>query len=227
MLRPLGYPWSDLPFDDFNLCRIAKGRRESRRPFGWCDACPVCSAELSLRPSDRVRLLGLVLLGLPRLGLRLLGEDLVERHGAPPFLLLAFSPCGADMNEIKRPSCQRAIRPLRSTEERDEKKLITARSYETEYEATRSITVKVGIGSAETLRKWVRQSEIDAGKRPVASTEEPAELRAASLRKQATVPRQRDRAGGILGFNPAAQHRHDQESSCAEDEAWRRWGCRR
>jgi transposase len=49
--------------------------------------------------------------------------------------------------------------------------------YETEYEAIRSIAAKLGIGSAETLRKWVRQSQIDAGKRPGVSTEESAELR--------------------------------------------------
>jgi transposase len=49
--------------------------------------------------------------------------------------------------------------------------------YETEYEAIRSIAAKLGIGSAETLRKWVRQFQIDAGKRPGVSTEESAELR--------------------------------------------------
>ena len=49
--------------------------------------------------------------------------------------------------------------------------------YETEYEAIRSIAAKLGIGSAETLRKWVRQSQVDAGQRPGASTEESAELR--------------------------------------------------
>jgi transposase len=32
-----------------------------------------------------------------------------------------------------------------------------------EYEAIRSIAAKLGIGSAETLRKWVRQSQVDAG----------------------------------------------------------------
>jgi transposase len=49
--------------------------------------------------------------------------------------------------------------------------------YETEYEAIRSIAAKLGIGSAETLRKWVRQSQVDAGQRPGVSTEESAELR--------------------------------------------------
>ena len=49
--------------------------------------------------------------------------------------------------------------------------------YETEYEAIRSVAAKLGIGSAETLRKWVRRSEVDAGQRPGVSTEESAELR--------------------------------------------------
>jgi len=49
--------------------------------------------------------------------------------------------------------------------------------YETEYEAIRSIAAKLGIGSAESLRKWVRQAEIDAGARPGVSSDESAELR--------------------------------------------------
>ncbi len=49
--------------------------------------------------------------------------------------------------------------------------------YETEYEAIRSVAAKLGIGSAETLRKWLRQAEVDAGTRPGVSTEESAELR--------------------------------------------------
>jgi transposase len=49
--------------------------------------------------------------------------------------------------------------------------------YETEYEAIRSIAAKLGIGSAESLRKWVRQAEIDGGARPGVSTEESVELK--------------------------------------------------
>jgi transposase-like protein len=36
--------------------------------------------------------------------------------------------------------------------------------YESEWEAIRSIAEKIGC-SAETLRKWVRQMEVDAGRR--------------------------------------------------------------
>ncbi len=49
--------------------------------------------------------------------------------------------------------------------------------YETEWEAIKSIAAKLGIGCAETLRKWVRQAEVDGGKRPGTSSEESAELR--------------------------------------------------
>jgi transposase len=53
----------------------------------------------------------------------------------------------------------------------------TRDQYKTEYEAIRSIGAKLGVG-AETLRKWVRQAEIDAGARPGTSTEESAAIKA-------------------------------------------------
>lgn len=48
----------------------------------------------------------------------------------------------------------------------------TRADYPSEFEAIKSITLKLGIGSAETLRKWVRRSEIDAGQRPGVTIEE-------------------------------------------------------
>lgn len=38
--------------------------------------------------------------------------------------------------------------------------------YGTEFAAITSVAKQLGIGSVETLRKWVRQAEGDAGKRP-------------------------------------------------------------
>lgn len=49
--------------------------------------------------------------------------------------------------------------------------------YDSEWTAIESVASKLGIGSAETLRKWIRRSEIDAGKRPGVTTDESAEMR--------------------------------------------------
>ena len=50
--------------------------------------------------------------------------------------------------------------------------------YPSEFEAIRSIAGKLGIGSAETLRKWVRRAEVDAGARPGVTTAESEQLKA-------------------------------------------------
>jgi transposase len=62
---------------------------------------------------------------------------------------------------------QRAVRLV--AEQRDQ--------YESEYEAIRSIAAKLGITTPETLRKWVRQAEIDSGRRAGTTSQESAELR--------------------------------------------------
>ncbi len=49
--------------------------------------------------------------------------------------------------------------------------------YESEWKAIESIATKLGIGSSETLRKWVRTAEVNAGERPGVSTQESAEVR--------------------------------------------------
>ena len=41
----------------------------------------------------------------------------------------------------------------------------------------RSVAAKLGIGSTETVRKWVRKAEVDASARPGVISEESAELR--------------------------------------------------
>ena len=41
----------------------------------------------------------------------------------------------------------------------------------------RSVAEKLGVGTTETVRKWVRRAEIDAGQRPGVSSQESAEVR--------------------------------------------------
>jgi transposase len=48
--------------------------------------------------------------------------------------------------------------------------------YASQWEAICSVAGKVGV-SGETLRKWVRQAEVDAGARPGPLSEESAELK--------------------------------------------------
>ena len=61
---------------------------------------------------------------------------------------------------------ERAVRLLRDH----------AGDYESEWQAMRSIASKIGC-TAETLRKWVRQSEIDKGARSGLTTSERARLK--------------------------------------------------
>lgn len=48
--------------------------------------------------------------------------------------------------------------------------------HETEWAAITSMAQKLGV-SSETLRKWIRQSEVDGGQRPGTTSEESAELK--------------------------------------------------
>ena len=49
--------------------------------------------------------------------------------------------------------------------------------YETEYAAIKSVAAKLGITTPETLRKLIRQAEVDGGQRPGVTSEESAEIR--------------------------------------------------
>jgi transposase len=50
--------------------------------------------------------------------------------------------------------------------------------YPSEWAAITVVASKLGIGSSETLRKWVRRAEVDAGERPGITGEERAEIKA-------------------------------------------------
>jgi transposase len=62
---------------------------------------------------------------------------------------------------------ERAVRLVLETEDQ----------YPTRTRAMRSIAAKLGIGSVESLRNWVRQAEVDAGQRPGTTTEESDEVK--------------------------------------------------
>ena len=51
-----------------------------------------------------------------------------------------------------------------------------AGDYPTEWAAITAVSGRLGM-SAETLRKWIRQAEIDAGEKPGTTTQESAEIR--------------------------------------------------
>lgn len=72
-------------------------------------------------------------------------------------------------------------------------------SHDTEWAAMRAVSELLGIGTTETVRKWVRQAEIDAGSRPEVSTEESAELKRLK-RENAELKRAYRNSESCLGF---------------------------
>ena len=49
--------------------------------------------------------------------------------------------------------------------------------YPSEWSAMKAVAAKLGVTSAETVRGWVRQAEVDSGARPGTTTDESAELK--------------------------------------------------
>jgi transposase len=49
--------------------------------------------------------------------------------------------------------------------------------HDSEWAAISEVARLLGVGCAETVRKWLRQGQIDAGARPGTTTEESAELK--------------------------------------------------
>lgn len=72
-------------------------------------------------------------------------------------------------NTTKRYPAELKARAVRMVEQRPED--------ETEWAAMQRIAPLLGIGTAETLRKWVRRAQIDAGARDETTSSESEELR--------------------------------------------------
>jgi len=49
--------------------------------------------------------------------------------------------------------------------------------HESDWAAMTKVAELLGVGTPETIRKWCRQAEVDAGRRPGVTTEESAELK--------------------------------------------------
>jgi transposase len=50
-------------------------------------------------------------------------------------------------------------------------------NYDLQWAAIGAVAQKLGVGSAETVRTWVRQAEVDTGQRAGTTTEDSAEIK--------------------------------------------------
>jgi transposase len=84
-------------------------------------------------------------------------------------------------------------------------------NYDTEYAAIKAVAAKLGIGSAESLRKWVRQAQVDAGSRPGVTREESAEIKRLR-RENAELKRANEILKAAAGFFAAELDRPHRNS---------------
>jgi transposase len=102
------------------------------------------------------------------------GDLVMSRRSQPPYPL-----------ELK----QRAVRMVSEIEA----------DWESPWQAMRAVAEKLGIGSTETVRLWVRQAEVDGGARPGTTSEESEEFKRLR-RENAELRRANDILKGCLGF---------------------------
>ena len=81
-----------------------------------------------------------------------------------------------------------------------------------EWAAIGEMAKRLGIGSAETLRKWVRQAEVDAGQRPGVTSEDSAEIRRLKRRTPSCAGRMRSsRRRRLSSRRSSTAHRRTRE----------------
>ena len=66
--------------------------------------------------------------------------------------------------------------------------------YDSEWAAITAVAARLGM-TAETLRKWIRQHEVNAGQRDGVTSEAAAEIRALKRRNAELLERERRRSG--------------------------------
>src|SRR4029453_15202333 len=62
-------------------------------------------------------------------------------------------------------------------------------NYDSQGAAINAVAQKLGVGTAETVRKWVRQAEVDTGQRPGTTSDESAGLKGRARRENAELRR--------------------------------------
>jgi transposase-like protein len=84
--------------------------------------------------------------------------------------------------------------------------------YLSDWPAVCAVAEKLGIGTAETLRKWVRQAEVDAGQRPGVTSEESAEIRRLKRRTPSCAGRMKSsRRRRLSSRRSSTAHRRTRE----------------
>lgn len=71
--------------------------------------------------------------------------------------------------------------------------------HDSEWTAITSVTAKLGVGTAKTVRKWARRAEIDTGVRPGVTSQDAAQLREAARGGLGAAACERYLKGGV-GF---------------------------
>ena len=81
-------------------------------------------------------------------------------------------------------------------------------NYDSQWAAINAVAQKLGVGTAETVRKWVRQAEIDTGHRAGVSSDESAEIKRLK-REVAELRRANDPESGLCFLRGRARPARD------------------